>query len=134
MIRGRRTALDRHSARFDLGRNLPSSRSSPDIKAAILYSLSAMTSYGHANLYLSPRWQLIGALAALNGTILFSLSTAFLFTVLLFLLLAWQRKVADDSFAVRCAANSRISRYWPGASEMQPSKVLLHYPRCQCDA
>ena len=28
----------------------------PDIKSAILYSLSAMTSYGHANLYLAPRW------------------------------------------------------------------------------
>jgi hypothetical protein len=54
----------------------------PDIKTAMLYSLSAMTSYGHADLYLAPRWQLMGALEALNGMILFGLTTAFLFTVL----------------------------------------------------
>ena len=54
----------------------------PDLKSAMLYSLSAMTSYGHANLYLEPRWQMMGALEALNGMILFGLTTAFLFTVL----------------------------------------------------
>jgi hypothetical protein len=53
----------------------------PDTKAAVLYSLNAMTSYGHANLYLATRWQMMGALEALNGTILFGLTTAFLFTV-----------------------------------------------------
>jgi hypothetical protein len=40
-----------------------------------------MTSYGHANLYLALGWELMGALEALNGWILFGLSTAFLFTV-----------------------------------------------------
>jgi hypothetical protein len=54
---------------------------SADSKSAMLYSLSAMTSYGHANLYLEPRWQMMGALEALNGWILFGLTTAFLFTV-----------------------------------------------------
>jgi hypothetical protein len=54
----------------------------PDNKSAMLYSLNAMTSYGHANLYLSPSWELMGALEALNGWILFGLSTAFLFTVM----------------------------------------------------
>jgi hypothetical protein len=54
----------------------------PDTKSAMLYSLNAMTSYGHANLYLSPRWEMMGALEALNGWILFGLSTAFLFTVM----------------------------------------------------
>jgi len=53
-----------------------------DNKSAMLYSLSAMTSYGHANLYLEPRWQMMGALEALNGWILFGLTTAFLFTVM----------------------------------------------------
>ena len=52
-----------------------------DPKAAMLYSLNAMTSYGHANLYLAPRWQMTGALEALNGWILFGLTTAFLFSV-----------------------------------------------------
>jgi hypothetical protein len=48
----------------------------------MLYSLSAMTSYGHANLYLEPQWQLMGALEALNGMLLFGLTTAFLFAMI----------------------------------------------------
>jgi hypothetical protein len=31
----------------------------PDDKAAMLYSLSAMTSYGHANLFLETNWQMM---------------------------------------------------------------------------
>jgi hypothetical protein len=54
----------------------------PDNKSAILYSLNAMTSYGHANVYLVPRWEMMGALEALNGWILFGLTTAFLFTII----------------------------------------------------
>jgi hypothetical protein len=54
---------------------------SADNRSAMLYSLGAMTSYGHENLYLTPQWQLMGALEALNGWILFGLTTAFLFTV-----------------------------------------------------
>jgi hypothetical protein len=54
----------------------------PDQKSAMLYSLGAMTSYGHANLYLEPKWQLMGALEALNGMLLFGLSTAFLFAMI----------------------------------------------------
>ena len=53
-----------------------------DNKSAMLYSLNAMTSYGHENLKLGSQWQLMGALAALNGWILFGLTTAFLFTVM----------------------------------------------------
>ena len=52
----------------------------PDPGSAILYSLSAMTTYGHANVFLANRWQLMGALEALNGIILFGLTTAFLFS------------------------------------------------------
>jgi hypothetical protein len=54
----------------------------PDAKSAMLYSLSAMTSYGHANLFLKGQWQLMGALEALNGMLLFGLTTAFLFSVI----------------------------------------------------
>jgi MFS superfamily sulfate permease-like transporter len=54
----------------------------PDIRTAMLYSLSAMTSYGHANLFLEERWQLMGALEALNGMLLFGLTTAFLFAMI----------------------------------------------------
>jgi hypothetical protein len=54
----------------------------PDFASAMLYSLSAMTSYGHANVYLAEHWQLMGALEALNGMMLFGLTTAFLVSVL----------------------------------------------------
>jgi hypothetical protein len=54
----------------------------PNTKSAILYSLSAMTSYGHANLFLEEQWQLMGALEALNGMLLFGLTTAFLFAMI----------------------------------------------------
>ena len=54
----------------------------PDYKSAMLYSLSAMTSYGHANLYLDPQWQMMGALEALNGMLLLGLTTAFLFSMI----------------------------------------------------
>jgi hypothetical protein len=51
----------------------------PDFKSAMLYSINAITSYGHENLLLQPRWQLLGAIEALNGCLLFGLTTAFLF-------------------------------------------------------
>jgi hypothetical protein len=54
----------------------------PDNKSAMLYSLNAITSYGHTNLNLEEHWHLMGALEALNGWLLFGLTTAFLFGVL----------------------------------------------------
>jgi hypothetical protein len=54
----------------------------PNARTAMLYSLNAMTSYGHANLYLAPGWEMLGALEALNGWILFGLTTAFLYNVI----------------------------------------------------
>jgi hypothetical protein len=50
-----------------------------DIRIALIYSLSALTTYGHAELYLAHHWQLMGALEALNGLLLFGLTTAFLY-------------------------------------------------------
>jgi hypothetical protein len=54
----------------------------PDGKSALLYSLGAMTTYGHASFYLAPHWQLMGTLEALNGVILIGLTTAFLFNMI----------------------------------------------------
>jgi hypothetical protein len=51
----------------------------PDYKSAMLYSLNAITSYGHENLTLDSHWRLMGAIEALNGWLLFGLTTAFLF-------------------------------------------------------
>ena len=54
----------------------------PENKAAMLYSLNAITSYGHTNVTLEERWHLMGAMEALNGWLLFGLTTAFLFAVI----------------------------------------------------
>jgi hypothetical protein len=51
----------------------------PDNKSSILYSLGALTTFGHTDLFLAAHWQLMGALEALNGVILFGLTTAFLY-------------------------------------------------------
>ena len=51
-------------------------------RAAMLYSLGAITSYGHVDVYLEDRWQLLGAIEAVNGVILFGLTTAFLYAAL----------------------------------------------------
>ena len=45
----------------------------------MLYSLNAFTSFGHTDLTLAPHWRLMGALEALNGMLLFGLTTAFLY-------------------------------------------------------
>jgi hypothetical protein len=63
----------------------------PDTSSAILYSLSAMTAYGHARLDLERHWQLMGALESLNGMLLFGLTTAFLFGIVQ---RAWALKVS----------------------------------------
>ena len=51
----------------------------PDNKSALLYSLSAITTYGHSEIFLAAHWRLMGALEALNGLILFGLTTAFMY-------------------------------------------------------
>jgi len=53
----------------------------PDGKTAMLYSLNAITSYGHVNSFLEEHWQLMGSLEALNGWLLFGLTAAFLFAI-----------------------------------------------------
>jgi hypothetical protein len=53
-----------------------------EFRYAMLYSLNAITSYGHTQLELPDHWQLMGALEALNGWLLFGLTTAFLFAVI----------------------------------------------------
>ena len=53
----------------------------PGFRTSMLYSLNAITSYGHTNLTLEGHWELMGALEALNGWLLFGLTAAFLFAV-----------------------------------------------------
>jgi hypothetical protein len=53
----------------------------PDVPSSVLFSFGAMTTYG-SNLDLAPHWHLMGALEALNGIMLFGLTTAFLFSMI----------------------------------------------------
>ena len=53
----------------------------PDFRSAVLYSLNALTAFGHTDLTLERKWQLMGSLEALNGWILFGLSVAYLFVL-----------------------------------------------------
>jgi hypothetical protein len=54
----------------------------PDFRSSVLFSLGAMTTYGGSSLNLKNHWLLMGALEALNGIILFGLTTAFLFSMI----------------------------------------------------
>ncbi len=54
----------------------------PDGRSAMLYSISAMTTYGHSSERLEPQWQMMGALESVCGMLLFGLTTAFLFAAI----------------------------------------------------
>ncbi|PWS36355.1 hypothetical protein DFH01_14365 [Falsiroseomonas bella] len=51
-------------------------------RSAVIYSMGAFSTYGHAAVYLAPEWQLLGAIQALNGMLIFGLSIAFLAAVI----------------------------------------------------
>jgi hypothetical protein len=70
----------------------------PDSRTAMLYSLNALTSFGHADIQLERRWQLLGAMEALNGWILFGLSTAYLFMLIQ---LVWSRDSAGRRVGIK---------------------------------
>jgi hypothetical protein len=51
----------------------------PTVRTAILFSLNVITALGHTQLDLPDGWRLLSALEALNGLLLFGLTTAFLY-------------------------------------------------------
>ena len=52
------------------------------LQDAILYSLDSMTTRGASGLMLEPHWQMMGALEAADGMLLFGISTAYIFAVM----------------------------------------------------
>ena len=92
----------------------------PDLRSSMLYSLNAMTSYGHENLSLEVHWQLMGALEALNGWLLFGLTTAFLFAVI-------QKVWLSDSGGSRRPVSAVPAN--PEEDEFNPSRELRWHPR-----
>ncbi len=53
-------------------------------ETAILYSVDSMATRGASEVMLQPHWQMMGALEAADGMLLFGISTAFIFTVMQF--------------------------------------------------
>jgi hypothetical protein len=51
----------------------------PDGHTAMLYSVSAITTYGHSQIFLTDNYRLLGALEALNGIILLGMTTALMY-------------------------------------------------------
>jgi hypothetical protein len=49
---------------------------------AMLYSLDSLTTRGASGLVLEPSWQMLGAIEAADGMLLFGISTAFIFAVM----------------------------------------------------
>jgi hypothetical protein len=96
----------------------------PDFKYAMLYSLNAMTSFGHTNLSLKEPWQLLGALEALNGWLLFGLTTAFLFAAIH---AVWSSGVPREE-ARRSAAESEPAGESTGAVR-HVAQLPTEYPR-----
>ena len=57
----------------------------PSPAAAVLYSVDSMTTRGSSGLLMAPQWRMMGATEAGDGMLLFGISTAFLFYVMLHL-------------------------------------------------
>jgi hypothetical protein len=66
----------------------------PDRGSAVLYSMNALTAFGHTDIKLARKWQLMGSMESLNGWILFGLSTAYLFV---FIEQIWLREISSAS-------------------------------------
>jgi hypothetical protein len=49
---------------------------------AMLYSVDSMTTRGASGLTLRPHWQMMGALEAADGVLLFGMSTAYMFAIM----------------------------------------------------
>lgn len=57
----------------------------PSPAAAAFYSVDSMTTRGSSGLFLTSQWRMMGAMEAGDGMLLFGISTAFLFYVMLHL-------------------------------------------------
>jgi hypothetical protein len=66
----------------DLGGGICVAERARFAKDAILYSLDSMTTRVASGLMLEPQRQMMGALEAANGVLLFGISTAYIFAVL----------------------------------------------------
>jgi hypothetical protein len=67
--------------------------------SAILYSVDSIATRGAPGIMLQQHWQIMGALEAVDGMLLFGISTAFIFTVLQFYYVHLVLRVRPDGSA-----------------------------------
>lgn len=65
-------------------------------ESAILYSINSIATRGAPGIMLPPHWQIMGALEAVDGMLLFGISTAFIFTVIQFYYVHLVLRVGPD--------------------------------------
>lgn len=53
----------------------------PNDGSEVLYSLNALTSYGHEQMDLADSWRLLGPIQSMGGMVTFGLTTAFIFGI-----------------------------------------------------
>lgn len=67
-----------------------------DFTTAFYHSVVNFATLGYGDIVLSARWRLLGALEAINGVLMFGLTTGFLYTVLRALMQrAWDDRLAQ---------------------------------------
>jgi hypothetical protein len=93
----------------------------PDSRTSLVYSLNAITSYDHTNLSLGAHWQLMGSREALNGWLLFGLTSTFLFAVIQ---KVWLLPATESTATRRCERNSPAPRpllfFWALYDQVAP--------------
>ena len=66
-----------------------------DFRTAFYHSAVNYTSLGYGDLIMTPSWRLLGPLETANGTLLFGVSTAMIFSVMLWLIQARFTDLSD---------------------------------------
>jgi hypothetical protein len=66
----------------------------PDVATAVFYSLGAYSTVGTGDVVLSRPWRMLGGLEGLVGALMFGLSTAFIFAVMVALNEMWRQHVS----------------------------------------
>ncbi len=84
----------------------------------MLYSLGALTTYGDTTIHLAHQWKMMGSLEAVNGMLLFGLTTAFLFAMI-------QRVLLHREPAINSARGGGRRRRAPSLELSLPVRATL---------
>ncbi|HTU17542.1 MAG TPA: ion channel [Gemmataceae bacterium] len=92
-------------------------------EAAFYYSAENYTALGYGDIVLSERWQLLGPLEAINGLLLFGLSTAVMFAVMSRLIANHLRQqlaqLGEEKISAVLGLQGRSESTFPGQSSIE---------------